>query len=105
MKIGQLRHKVQIQTPKETQDNLGGTVTIWESFSDAFAEIKPISGKEYMAQSGLNSEISHQITMRFIPGMTSTMRIIFGERIFTIESVINLYETNRVLQLMVKENV
>ena len=105
MRIGQLRHKIVIQTPKETQNTLGEPVRVWEDFSEAFAEIKPISAKEYMANSGLRAEVSHQITMRYLPGMTPLKRIVFGERVFTIESVINIYETNRVMQLIVKENV
>lgn len=105
MRIGSLKHKIVIQTPQHIQNSVGEPSVVWEKFSEVFAEIKPILGKEYMANSGLNAEITHQITIRYLPGLTPLKRILFGDRIFNIESVINIYENNRVMQLMVKENV
>lgn len=55
--------------------------TVW-------ADIAPVSGKEYMASNRETAEITNKIYIRFRSGIKSTMRIKHGDRIFEIESVL-----------------
>ena len=49
-------------------------------------------------------EISHRIYMRYQSGVDSTMRVLFGNRIFEITSPpINYQEKNYEIQLLVRE--
>lgn len=73
--------------------------------STVWAAIEPLSGQQYFAAKQTMSEVTHRVTMRYLSGVLSTMRLSFSGRYFSIVSVINLDERNRYLVLMVTEAV
>jgi SPP1 family predicted phage head-tail adaptor len=74
-------------------------------FATAWASIEPLNGREFFAAQQVNAEVTARIRLRYLPGVTRQMQVKFGSRTFAIESVINVEERNRELQLMVKEVV
>lgn len=108
MRVARLRHRVTIQKPVITKDGSGGVVTSWENISgihEVWAAIEPLTGQQYFAAKQVMSEVSHRVTMRYLPGVLPTMRLLFSGRYFSIVSVINPDEKNRYLVLMVSEMV
>ncbi|HDR1907264.1 TPA: phage head closure protein [Pasteurella multocida] len=105
MQIGKLRHRITLQKQVNTLNEFGATVTEWQDFAVVWAEIKPFFGREYFAAQQMQSEITTQIFIRYLPEVLPTMRVKFGERFFEIVSVINANERNIYLQLMCRENV
>lgn len=105
MKIGELRHRVEIQNKTVQMDELLQQSEVWATYATVWASVRPIKGREYVAVKQVNAEVSVVITMRYLSGITSEMRILFGNRVFDIVSVINADERNRVLELMCKEEV
>lgn len=103
MRAGRLRHQITIQGTTETQNSYGEPVTAWTDFASVRAEITPISGREYFAAQEVRSDVTHRVRLRYLSGVTSQMRIMFGSRIMDIESVINVNERNHELQLMCVE--
>lgn len=75
----------------------------WKDIATTWANINPISGKEYYSAETINSDLTHKIRLRYRRGITPDMRIIYNDRIFYIISVINEYEKNTMLQLMCRE--
>ena len=106
MRTSTLRHKEEIQELIETQDAIGNQMYEWAKVGEAWAAIEPLKGEEYFAAATIQAQISHKVTMR-PPGIeiTPAHRIIFGSRIFEIESVINVEERNRELVLMCVEKI
>jgi SPP1 family predicted phage head-tail adaptor len=104
MRIGDLRHRITIQQLTPTQNGLDST-EVPADFATVWAAIEPLSGREYFAAQQVNAEVTCRIRMRYLAGVTPSMQVKFGERTFAIESVINVEERNRELQLMVKEVV
>jgi SPP1 family predicted phage head-tail adaptor len=105
---GKYRHIVTFQRLKETQNPYGESPTedeaSWENAFQARVGIFPISGKEVLTEEVINGMISHRILMRYTENVDSSMRIKFGNRIFTIISPpINFQEMNIEMQLMCKE--
>lgn len=102
---GELRHKIIFQKlDKDAENDYGEPIEKWDDISSAKAGIYPISGREFYAAETVNSEVSHKVNIRYIPGITSDMRIVFGERIFELISPpINFQERNVELQLLCKE--
>lgn len=93
--------KITIQKPVETQGTAGGVVVMWEDFmTNIWASINPISGREYFAAKSAQAETTHHIDFWYIPGITSEMRVKYGNKIFEIESVLNVKEQNRVINLL-----
>ena len=75
----------------------------WEDIATTWANINPISGKEYYSAETINSDLTHKIRLRYRRGITPDMRILYNGRIFYIVSVINEYEKNTMLRLMCRE--
>jgi len=105
MRIGKLRHKVSIQKLESTQDALGGKVESYTHFCDAWAEIRPVSGREYFIDNQRYARCTHSIIVRFVPGITPSMRVLFNDRVFDIEAVLNAEERNIYLRLLAVEDV
>lgn len=103
MRLGNLKHKIEIQAYSETSNDFGELVKGYSTFKTVYAGIVPISGKEYFASKQVNAEVSHKIECRYLVGIKPTMRIVYGTRIFNIESVINIREANKTLQIMAVE--
>ena len=103
MRSGQLRHKVIIQVLTETRDSMGGVAESWATFQTRWAEVKPITGKERYASAERTGETTHHITMRHTAGITRKHRILWGARVFDIQSVINADERDRMTVIQAVE--
>jgi len=103
MRSGNLKHKIEIQSYTETSNDLGEVTKGYSTFKTIYASITPLAGKEYFASKQVNAKVSHKIECRFISGVLPNMRIVYGTRIFNIESVINIREVNKTLQIMAVE--
>ena len=104
MRAGNLKHKVTIQTYSETQNDFGEVLKGWVDLKLAYASITPLSAKEFF-KAGTHAEVSHKVELRYLKDVTPKMRVIFGVRVFTIESVLNIREANKSLQLICTEVV
>lgn len=103
MRAGKLRNPVTIQQPVETPNSYGEPETTWILFAQAWASIEPLQGREYLASAGIRSEVTTRIRMRYVEGVTTKMRVLFGDRQFDISAVINVDERGRELHLMAVE--
>ncbi|MCJ8008116.1 phage head closure protein [Lederbergia wuyishanensis] len=104
---GEFRHVITFQKLQGTQNDYGEEIKDpieWEEILTVRAGIYPMSGREFFAAETVNSEVTHKINMRYVPGITSDMRIKYGERTFELSSPpINFQEKNILLQLLCKE--
>ena len=105
MRVGPLRHRATIQSYAKTRDAYGAEVETWSDFADVWASIEPLIGREYMAAKQLTADVSHKIRIRYIEGLSPTMRVVFGTRTFEIVSIINVQERNKELVIMATEDV
>lgn len=103
MNIGKLRHRITLQKQINSVNNYGATVTTWRNVATVWADVRPLSGREYFSAQQVQSEVTTQIWIRYRQGIDPTMRIKFGKRLFAIVSVINAQERNITLQLLCKE--
>ena len=102
-KPGQQRHKVIIQSTSQAADAYGALVDTWGTFATWWASIAPITGREYVSDGKVNSEVTTRMKGRWISGILPAMRAKFGTRIFSIVAVINIDERNREIELLCKE--
>jgi SPP1 family predicted phage head-tail adaptor len=105
MRAGSLRHLVSIESYTETRDSFGGVSNTWAEFSKAYANIVPLSGKEKYVSAEKYATSTHQITIRYLDGVDPKMRVVYGTRMFEIVSVINTGERDKMMQLIVEEDV
>jgi SPP1 family predicted phage head-tail adaptor len=102
-----LKHRVTIEQPVETQGADGSVVQTWGVFARCKAAINPLSGNEYFSAQAMQAEVSGRIWVRYVDakGVTSKMRVVWGNRIYEILSVIDYLERHKWIQLMVSEDV
>lgn len=103
MRIGQLRHKIFLVEIVEVQDAMGSFTHNEVLFQELMAEIKPISGNERFISNGLFTEATAQIRCRYVPGVSTKHKIVFGTRKFDIIYVQNKDERNIELLIIAKE--
>lgn len=105
MRVGQLRHRVTIQTATETRDAIGGVIAAPSTFATVWASVEALQGREYLAAQQVNAEVDHRIRIRYLAGVTPKMRVAFGARLFDVQAVLNPDGRNRELHLMAQEAV
>jgi SPP1 family predicted phage head-tail adaptor len=104
MRAGNLKHKIVIQTYSETQNDFGEVMKGWSDFKTAYASITPLSAKEYY-KAGTKAEATHKLELRYLKDIKPKMRVVYSTRVFNIESVLNIREANKTLQLICTEVV
>jgi len=105
MQAGKLRTRIEVQQNTTTTNDVGETVSSWETVKTRWASIIPLTGREYMLAVFAQADISHTIQMRYFPDIDQSYRLKYGTRIFEIASVLNLNERNKTLHLQCKELV
>lgn len=105
MDIGKLKHKITFQQVSNLKNEYGEQEKEWLDVKTVWAEIKPISGKQFFTAKQINSEISHNIYIRYRAGLSPDMRIKFKERTFEILYIMNVNEANTLMQIYCKELV
>ena len=105
IRAGSLRHKVTVQQKESAGVSpSGGNVVTWATlYEDVCCSISPLNGKELELARQHVSRATHKVIMRFHPGINSTMRLLFLDRVFNIGFVQNLDERNFILQLTCTE--
>ncbi len=89
---GELRHLVTLQTPTESQDSNGALLQNWTEYARVWARIDPYGGGEKWADAALSSTNMFKIRMRYCPGVTARMRVVFEKRVFDIKNVEDVLE-------------
>ncbi len=104
MEIGKLRQRVQIQTYSEIQDATFKTLKTFTTIATVFAEIKPVKGYVTFDTKQIDQTVTHKVTIRYQPYITSENWLYMNSRRFRIRSVRNIDERNRYLELLCEED-
>ncbi|MDU5009483.1 MAG: phage head closure protein [Haemophilus parainfluenzae] len=103
MNIGKLRHRITLLQQVNEVNDYGASTQTWKRVATVWADVRPLSGREYFSAQQVQSEVTTQIWLRHIEGIKPTMKVKFGKREFEILSVLNTQERDVSLQLMCKE--
>jgi len=98
-----LNHMIEIQQKKSIRDEIGGEKEEWELFSRAWAEVKPISGREFFSSNAIQNTVSHRVIVRYIDGILPSMQLLHKDRIFKIHAVRDYFERERWIEIMCEE--
>lgn len=101
--IGGLRHIITLQEQVIIKDELEQEIETWKEVYKVWAEIKPLSGKEYFKARQTKSDVRIQVTIRYRKEVHNQMRIEFDNQVYEIVSVVNVEHKNKYLQLLCKE--
>lgn len=96
MLANRLRHRVAVQELVETQNSTTGAVTrAWENvLLDSSTELDAVPaevltgpGREFVQSGSTQNEIAARINLRWFPGLTQKMRIVWDGNIYNIQSI------------------
>lgn len=98
---GELSKRIIIK--KELNQNDWIVTAEEDIITKCWAKITPISGRAYWEAQAQQSQITHEIVIRYKNNIDATMIVEYKGRKFDIDSVININEANRYLKIMAKE--
>ncbi|MGG3737255.1 phage head closure protein [Aeribacillus pallidus] len=87
MKIGNLRHRITVQTATKTPDSMGGGQKTWTDAFSCWAHVRPLNGERRYQAMQVKRELSHEIVMRYRSDITVYNRIVYNGRVFEIDSI------------------
>jgi SPP1 family predicted phage head-tail adaptor len=105
VRAGKHRHLVSIKKTVESRNSLGEVANTWVVYAQRWASITPLAGREYWAARQVNAENTVKFTMRYCQGVTTKMVIVYDNRTFKIDSIINTNDANREMIVMTTEEV
>lgn len=106
MHSGRLQDRVLIEQATLVENDIGEMEVVYSPQVSLWAQIEPISGREKMGANALQSEVTHRVWTRYWPNITSRHRIRLGDkgdRILSIQSVINRHEQDKMLEILAYE--
>jgi len=102
MKIGGMRYRAELQRNMAVKDDEGFTQNIWQTEHTVWADIVPISGREFLQSGTETAEVTFKIYIRWIENVDADMRVKCGENIYLLTAVLG-NRRKGMLTLMAKE--
>lgn len=85
---GKLNHRISLQSLETSQDSAGDTVEDWIPQGDVWAEVAPVSAREFVSAAAMQSKVVARITIRYRADVQANWRIQFRNRYYNIEGVL-----------------
>lgn len=103
MKSEELRHRITLQVLETMTNENGFEVETWIDFKDLWAKIENLHGREYFEAAAVKAENTVKFTIRYIPNIEPTMRIIFKDKQYNITSIDNIKYANKFIEIKALE--
>jgi SPP1 family predicted phage head-tail adaptor len=105
MNPGELRNRLMIQSRVVTRNTYGEEVASFLTQGTIWGKVSPLNAREYFMNQQAQSQVTHQVTIRYFSGLRTDWRILWGTRVFDIRSIINPDERNEEQILLCTEFV
>lgn len=105
LSAGRLRKQVTIQSLVVVKNDDGSATETYLSGETRKASVEPIRGREYFESARQGGQATIRVVMRKFDGLTTKHRILYDTRSLNIESIIDLDERGREVQVMCFEVV
>jgi SPP1 family predicted phage head-tail adaptor len=102
------KHSIVIQNVTETINSMGDYSHTWVDLATVRAVIRPVKQFEKMQYGKMDSELTHEIIVRYQsifnnPLTSVKYRIIFNSRQLEIKESVNLFEDNKFVKIIASE--
>jgi len=85
---GKMRERVTIERATATRNSIGESVQTWSTFAERWASVEGLSSREVLQSGQQQTEVSHRVRMRYLPGLAQTMRLKWRGRTLEITSLL-----------------
>lgn len=101
--IGDINKRVQVMQSSQVKDGAGGFEKVLTPIRTVWANITPVQGREFWESQQTQARITHKIIIRYTKDINRTMVLVYDNRIFDIQFIINVEEKNRFLEIQALE--
>lgn len=81
-------------------DELGQPIESWSEVATVWASVEDLTGREYQAAQSTQNPVQTRIRIRYRAGIQSSMRVLHGTDVYSIQAVLDRDGSKRELQLM-----
>lgn len=85
LQIGKYDRRITLQQSIQGQGLYGEPIETWFDFATVWGNAYSGPGREFTAARQVNAEVSVQFQIRYLDGLTATMRILFEGKYFDID--------------------
>lgn len=103
MEISSLNKRITIQELKTNINENGFEVEEWIDFKTVWASITNLHGREYFDAAAVHMESTVKFTIRYFPGIDTSMRILFKGMNYNIISIDNIKYRNKFIEIKAME--
>jgi len=103
MKSEELKHRITLQTFSTTVNDNGFEVEEWTDFKELWAAVTNLHGREYFEAAAVQAENTVKFTIRYLPNIEPTMRILFKGKQYNITSIDNIKYANKFIEIKAME--
>lgn len=103
MEIGALRHRITFQELTTSVNENGFEEQNWEGYKTVWAAVSNLHGREYYAAAAVQAENTVKFTIRYLPDINTSMRILFRGKQYNITAIDNIKYQNRYLEIKAQE--
>lgn len=109
MKFGDLRHRLEIQTPVVSQDSTTGEeLTTWTTLATVWASIAPIRGRELLRGDQIVADVDTRLIVRWSPlldDLTAKHRGVHQGTVFDFKNIIHLKLGQQAIEILAKSGL
>lgn len=105
MRAGALNKKIVFQRTTSVRNGLGEEVEQKVDVLTTWASIQTISGKEQFLSNQNYATLSHKLRCRYSDKINQKQTIKYKNREFKILAILNIFEKNKELEILVEEVV
>jgi SPP1 family predicted phage head-tail adaptor len=98
-----IRHRLVLQKPVYSRDELGSTMVSWQNVVSLWASIDPIRGGERFENQKVETRQNFKISTRYRADIVPNMRLRKASRLFLIRNIANIDEENHTLEMVCEE--
>ncbi len=95
--FGKLKHRITLQSVSRVVAEGGRKTTTWPEIATVWARVEPTALGPVTRGERLDFPVSHKVTVPYSFSYRATRRIVYGSRVFLVNSQVNPSEENRVL--------
>jgi SPP1 family predicted phage head-tail adaptor len=100
---GQLNRRLALEAPAITPDGAGGVIRSYQTLTTLWAALVPVSARGDVVADGIGATVTHRITIRSGPEVTTRHRFRLGARVFVIAAIRDRDGEGRFLDIDVEE--
>jgi SPP1 family predicted phage head-tail adaptor len=100
MIINDFNRRIEIQQYTIVENEIHEEVKQWKTIRRPWAKIHCIgNGREQIVAGKQDLNLKYEITLRYTPGIDTKMRVVYRDKIYNIDHVVNYKELNVELHL------